>query len=268
MSYTLPLLFALCLFASLWPVSLWRRDASIVDHVWAPGLLAQVLIAVAITEGSGSRRWMLITLLAVWAGRLGFVLTRRRLRERREDRRYTALRSAWGEGFWWKSFFIVFLTQALIQWGLAVTVIAGIGAADMPFGPVAVIGLAIALAGLTLETIADRQLDAFKRSTPGEALCDTGLRAWMRHPNYSGEILFWTGIGLVVAGADPLMALVAPCLVTVLLTKVSGAPILDERLGESRAGYAHYRRRVPAFIPDISVFKSIRDPGSDRAGDA
>jgi steroid 5-alpha reductase family enzyme len=54
-------------------------------------------------------------------------------------------------------------------------------------------GLAIAALGLMLEAAADVQKSAFKRANGADAPIMTGLYARVRHPNYLGEVIFWTG---------------------------------------------------------------------------
>ncbi len=251
---------ALAGFVALWGLSLRWRDASVVDFWWGPGFLAQVLVADALADGPLSDRGLLVgVLVGAWAVRLGVVLGRRRIAEGHEDPRYAALRAAWDPGFWWKSLFLVFLLQAVLQSVIAWGPIAAALAPATAIGALGMIGVVLAMAGLGLETVADAQLDAFKRrAAPGD-LCDTGLRAHIRHPNYAGEILFWAGVALLALEAGAWIGLVGAALVAALLTSVSGAPVLDDRLGATRPGWRAYRARVPAFVPALG-----RTGGRDR----
>jgi steroid 5-alpha reductase family enzyme len=54
-------------------------------------------------------------------------------------------------------------------------------------------GLALAALGLMLEAAADEQKSAFKRANGADAPIMTGLYTHVRHPNYLGEVIFWTG---------------------------------------------------------------------------
>ena len=107
--------FALSLgvFLALWPVSVVLRDVSIVDAWWGPGFLAAALVAWP--GGTDARTLLLLGLVGFWALRLGAVMIRRRLRHGAEDSRYQMIRKSWGPAFWWKSFFIVFLLQGVLQ---------------------------------------------------------------------------------------------------------------------------------------------------------
>lgn len=239
-------------FLLLWAVSVPLKDSSVVDFWWGPGFLAQLAaVAWAVPEALDPRAWLLIGLVGLWSVRLGVVLGRRRLVEGHEDPRYQSLRAAWEPGFWWRSLGIVFVLQAVLQLLVAVGPISGMLAPSVPIGAIGVIGAVLAMAGFALEAKADAELDAFKRSAPHGALLTSGLRAHMRHPNYLGEILFWAGIALVALEAGAWAGLISPLAMTLFLTLLSGAPMLDERLTATRPGYAAYRARVPGFLPGL-----------------
>ena len=239
-------------FLALWPVSLALRDVGVVDAWWGPGFGAA---AIVVWWGAGmpadARAIILLALILIWSLRLGIVMVRRWFRHKEEDRRYRMIRRAWGASFWWKSLFIVFILQGVLQWLVVLGPLSGMIAAPAPLGPLVIVGSLIALTGLVLETTADAQLDAFKRNASQEALLTSGLRKHVRHPNYSGEIIFWWGVWLIAAPVAPWWAVLSPILLTVLLVKVSGAPILAETLGKSRSEFAGYAELTPAFIPRL-----------------
>lgn len=258
-----PLLAALACFLALWPISVRLHDVSIVDFVWAPGFAVQLSLAIWLFDRIGARGVLIALLVAIWVLRLSFTLIRRRLREGHEDPRYSDIRQSWGPAFWWKSIFIVFGLQAIIQWAIAVGAIAGAVAPDQSIGVLAIAGATIALAGIAIETIADWQLDRFRRGNAPGSLMTNGLRYYIRHPNYAGDIAFWAGIGLIGLDGGAWLALVSPVLIAILLIKVSGAPILDERMAATRATYADYRRNTPAFLPSLAMLRRRR---ADVAG--
>lgn len=251
MHYWTPLATSLLLFAALWPFSIKRRDVSIVDFAWGPGFAIQLIVAVLVLDGTGPVGWLVTGLVTVWSLRLAVTLIGRRVREGIEDPRYTDMRESWGPGFWWNSLFIVFLLQALLQWMIAIGPISILPVPNQAIGLLALLGTGIAIIGLAIETRADIELDRFKRKAGPGSLMTEGLRAYVRHPNYSGEIIFWTGIAMVGVGAGSPWALISPVLITVFLVGVSGAPLIDERLGQTRPDYAAYRARTPAFLPRL-----------------
>lgn len=255
--FIIPLLVALIAFAAIWPVSVRRTDASLVDLAWAPGFAIQVMIAALLLHAVGPIGWLLVGLVTIWSARLGYVLIRRRVREGREDARYTIVRNAWGPAFWWKSFFIVFVLQAVLQWLIALGPISGVVTAQGSIDGISILGTCVAIAGLLLEARADQELDAFKSGSKSNGLLVTGLRRHVRHPNYMGEIIFWLGIGVICVSAGAWLGLISPVLITLFLVFVSGAPLLDERLGATRPEYASYKAQVPAFLPRLTRERNV-----------
>jgi steroid 5-alpha reductase family enzyme len=80
---------------------------------------------------------------------------------------------------------------------------------------------------------------------------DRGLWRYTRHPNYFGDATAWWGLGLVAlgAGVGALWGLLGPILDTLLLTRVSGKPMLERDIEERRPGYRDYVERTSGFIP-------------------
>lgn len=227
----------------LWLLSLRLKDASIVDVSWAPGFAA---VAWA-TASTGPRAWLVLTLATIWALRLGLHIY---LRHRGEDPRYAALRAKAGARWWWQSLFQVFLLQGALIWIISAPLQVAVGAAR-PLSLFDAAGAAIAVCGLIVEALADRQLTRF-RAEPTNAgkVMDRGLWAWSRHPNYFGDALMWWGFFLIgMAAAPHWWLIVSPVLMTVLLLRVSGVSLLEETIAERRPAYADYIRRTSAFIP-------------------
>ena len=84
-----------------------------------------------------------------------------------------------------------------------------------------------------------------------------GLWSISRHPNYLGEIMLWSGIALLgvpcFSGLEG-VAWVSPVFVYILLTKVSGVPILDRRAMEKWGddpSYLLYRENTPEIMPRL-----------------
>jgi steroid 5-alpha reductase family enzyme len=121
------------------------------------------------------------------------------------------------------------------------------------------IGLVIMVAGLLLESLADRQKSAYKQRQP-DRFCDTGLYAWVRCPNYLGEITFWIGVWISGLAAYAglwqwLMALIGVvCIVLIML----GSTKRLERKQSERYGdqleFQRYTQTVPILIPFVPVY--------------
>ena len=119
-----------------------------------------------------------------------------------------------------------------------------------------VVGLSIWLLGFGVEVIADNQKSAFNKDPDNQGKwIDSGLWSYSRHPNYLGEILLWTGIacfGVPCFTGLERVAWISPVFVFLLLTKLSGIPILDKRALEKWGDdeeYQTYRENTPALLP-------------------
>ena len=122
--------------------------------------------------------------------------------------------------------------------------------------PLAALGVTLWGAGFAIEVVADAQKRAFRADPANRGrFITTGLWAWSRHPNYFGEITLWVGIAVIAAPALSgwqYLTLVSPLFVTLLLTKVSGIPLLEAR-GRRNWGddpdYRDHLARTPVLVP-------------------
>ena len=93
-------------------------------------------------------------------------------------------------------------------------------------------------------------MEQFRRNPANKGkVIDVGLWRYTRHPNYFGDACVWWGIFLIAAERWPgVLTGYAPILMTLLLTKGSGARILEKHMSK-RAGWAEYAARTSAFFP-------------------
>ena len=120
------------------------------------------------------------------------------------------------------------------------------------------IGVALWVIGFLIEVIADRQKTQFRNDPANkERFIQSGLWSKSRHPNYFGEIVLWLGITLIaipVLQGWQWIALISPVFVTLLLTRVSGIPMLEakaeKKWGEEEA-YQDYKKNTPVLIPKL-----------------
>jgi steroid 5-alpha reductase family enzyme len=131
-----------------------------------------------------------------------------------------------------------------------------------PLGIWDFVALIIWVLGFSIEVIADSQKTKFNMiaENKGKWIQD-GLWSMSRHPNYFGEILVWTGIaffGISCFSGLEMISWISPIFVYLLLTKISGIPILDRRALEKwgkNPDYLSYRDKTPQLIPKLSLFK-------------
>jgi steroid 5-alpha reductase family enzyme len=193
---------AVC-FTALWLIALWLQDVSFVDVWWALGMVLMAWTTLLLQEERGPHAIALVGLCTAWGLRLGLYLFWR-WRAYGPDRRYLALIGRAGAERGWSfakaSLMLVFAFQAPMQLVVALPVILGQAPAPHALGPVAWIGVAIAIVGIGLESLADFQLVRF-RAGPDAAdkVLDSGVWRYSRHPNYFGDACVWWGLFLIAA---------------------------------------------------------------------
>lgn len=241
---------ALLLMSAVWLGSLRYQDASLVDRFWGFGFIVVVLVYQALL-GFPGYGWLVVVLVTLWGARLSLHLTWRNWGHG-EDARYRAMREAGGPQWPQQSLFTVFWLQGLILWIIAAPLFHAIafGSLEAWLSPWAMLGIAVFFIGFLYETVADTQLLMFKSDPDNRGrVFDQGLWRFSRHPNYFGEILVWWGLWGLAVAAGGWWTVFAPLLVTGLLARVSGVPLLEKRMRETRPEYAEYAARTNALIP-------------------
>jgi steroid 5-alpha reductase family enzyme len=231
-----------------WLLSLPLRDVSIVDVIWGVGFVVVGWVSFLVADGDGTRRLVTALLVTVWGLRLAGYIGRRKLRHPGEDPRYGAWREKWGARFPLVSLVMVFLFQGVLVWivGLALM---GSAASTDGLGVLAFAGIALWAVGLFFEAVGDAQMTAFKADPANKGtVMDRGLWRYTRHPNYFGDACVWWGLYLVALDGGAWWSLVAPLVMTTLLTRVSGKDHLERSMAK-RPGYAEYVERTSGFVP-------------------
>ena len=232
----------------LWLISLRLKDASIVDLFWGPGFAIAAMTYYLVDGRYPNRGTLVLGLVTLWATRLGYHLYVRNRREG-EDPRYAAMREARGKQFPLISLFTIFWFQAFLLWVISSPILASI-ASQASLGFFDFLGTIVFLIGLTIESVADNQLARFRAAPANRGrVLDIGLWRYSRHPNYFGEVVLWWGLYLLAVGAGAFWAIVSPALITLLLLRFSGVPLLEDGLRASRTGYSEYIKRTSSFVP-------------------
>ena len=246
--YALGLGALLIAAAATWLVSVAKRDVSIVDVLWAPFFVLAALVYAWPLSVITPRGALVLALVTLWALRLSVHIAVRSAGAG-EDYRYREIRRRNEPNFALKSFHLVFGLQAMLAWLVSLPLLAALRGVA-PLGALDAFGLALALAGLLLESVADLQLVRFKREPKNRGrVLDRGLWRYSRHPNYFGECCVWWGLGCIGIAAGGWWSLASPLLMTWLLLRVSGVALLEQTIADRRPAYADYIRRTSAFVP-------------------
>ncbi len=207
-------------------------------------------LAVLLSPDVDARSILLLVLVVIWAARLASFLFRR-IRKAGKDERFDAIKT---------SFFRFLLTWTLQGLWVSMTLAAALAAITTlereSLGPFEILGLLIWVAGFAVEAAADWQKSRFKADPANEGtFIRAGLWSWSRHPNYFGEIVLWVGVALIavpVLHGWQWVTLVSPVFVTLLLTRVSGVPLLEKKADATWGGrddYEAYKARTPVLVP-------------------
>lgn len=244
-------------------VSLYKKDNSIVDVAYGIGFVLVAWSTLIYFTAYSFVPLLLSSVITVWGLRLSVRIYKRN-KGKPEDFRYKKWRDTW---VWFKtrSFFQIYVLQGAIILAIsAVSIItnATFNTAPQSFtalqGVFVIAGICIWAIGFYFEAIGDYQLDRFikgqkeaqaKGEVPTTTIMMTGLWSLTRHPNYFGEVSMWWGLWIItLVGPFGIYAIVSPLVITYLLLKVSGIPMLEKKY-EGNQEYMAYQQKTNAFFP-------------------
>ena len=212
--------------------------------------IAVAVVALLLSSEVDARSVLLVAMVVIWATRLGSYLFLR-IRKAGADSRFDEIKPS----------FPRFLSTWTLQ-GLWVTLtlsaaLAAITATErVSLGTVTAIGIVVWVVGIGLEATADAQKSRFRGDPANRGrFIHSGLWSWSRHPNYFGEILLWVGVAIValpVLRGWQWVTLISPVFVFLLLTRVSGVPLLEKSADKRWGGepdYEAYKARTSILLP-------------------
>jgi steroid 5-alpha reductase family enzyme len=248
--YFLGLLVITLLMIAVWIVSVFMKNASIVDPLWGSIYVVAAVVYFLTTEGYEPRKLIVAGLVAIWGIRLTIYLLLRSI-GKGEDFRYQNFRKNYGpERYWWVSLFQVFLLQGTIAWLVSSNLLGGMYPAGRELNWLDWIGMVVWITGFVFEAGGDFQMARFKSKPENKGkLMDRGFWRYTRHPNYFGDALIWWGFASFSAANGFYLPLLGAVLMTFLLLRVSGVSMLERTLKTSKPGYEEYIKRTPAFFP-------------------
>ena len=234
-----------------------RQTEKFFDLTGSLTYISITIIALLLSTAVDARAVLVGALVIIWALRLGTFLFRRSRKAGRDDR-FDEI----------KPDFFRFLNVWTIQ-GLWVTFTAAAALVTITtanrkeLDVFALVGLLLWLVGFTVEVTADAQKSRFNADPQNKGkFIHTGLWSRSRHPNYFGEIVLWLGIAVIalpVLHGWQWIALISPVFVTLLLTRVSGIPLLEKKAGQKWGGqvdYEAYKKTTPVLIPRLGSKKN------------
>lgn len=231
------------------------RTERFFDATGSATFILVTLGVLLLSPSPDARSVALAVMVIAWAARLGSFLFVRIHRSGSDDRfdeikvhPLSFLRVWIMQGLW------VSITAAA-AWIAIATAPADRAAFDVFAG----IGIALWLIGMAIEVVADVQKTAFKADPANRGrFIQSGLWSRSRHPNYFGEILAWVGVAIVAAPVFDgwqWIGLLSPIFVVLLLTRVSGVPLLEKKADKrwgGEADYEAYKTATPVLVPRLT----------------
>lgn len=199
-----------------------------------------------------ARSILLAALVIVWAIRLGTFLFSR-IQKAGKDDRFDEIKPDFFR------FLNVWTIQGLwITFTAAAALVAITSATRKELDAFAIVGALVWIIGFAIEVTADSQKSRFNADPSNKGkFIRTGLWSRSRHPNYFGEIVLWIGIAIIaipVLQGWQWVAMISPLFVTLLLTRVSGIPLLEKKADKKwggQADYEEYKKNTPVLIPRL-----------------
>jgi steroid 5-alpha reductase family enzyme len=238
------------LFFLVWMLSVRVRNYALLDVAFSYGLLPLIGLYAGMGSAIGPRFVAFSLVAAVWSLRLGTHILRRVLRHHpEEDIRYRSLRERWN-GPW--MFLLFFELQAALVVLFSLPVLLSAFESNSEVRLLEWVGLGISLVGVAGESLADYQMELFKRRDGvRESVCEVGLWRYSRHPNYFFESLVWVGFW-VASLQMPLgwVTILCPGAMLYFILRVTGIPLTEEYAVKTKGeAYRAYQRSTSAFVP-------------------
>lgn len=249
--YIRGLIPVLSFFALTWVISVFLKNASIVDIIWGPGFVLIAWFFFLQTGPTTSRETLVLALITLWGIRLAIYLFWRNS-GKDEDYRYRDFRNHYGpKRYWWVSFFQVFMLQGLLVWIISAPLLAVMYfSTHNSFNWIDWIALFFWITGFSFEAGGDLQMARFKANPENKGkVLQTGFWKYTRHPNYFGDAMVWWGFALFSIAAGSFLPVLSVVLMTWLLLRVSGVSLLEKTLKHKKPGYIEYVKKTSSFIP-------------------
>jgi steroid 5-alpha reductase family enzyme len=229
-----------------------RQTEKFFDLTGSLTYISVITIGLLLSTAIDGRAVLLWALVVIWAIRLGTFLFRR-IRKAGKDDRFDELKPSFIR------FLNVWTIQALwVTFTMAAALVAITTTTRRGLDVFTVIGFLVWVFGFAFEVIADSQKDRFAADPDNKGkFIQTGLWSHSRHPNYFGEITLWVGVAVIalpVLQGWQWVALISPLFVALLLTRVSGVPLLEAKADKKWGGqedYEAYKKKTPVLIPKL-----------------
>ncbi len=233
----------------VWFFGLLFRNASMYDPYWSVAPIVLIIFYILNSGRLGVIGILYISVLSFWGVRLTMNWIIGWSGMTQQDWRYTMLHEKNKKLWFITNFFginmmpTLFVFAGMVPAYYAVTDGAGINAATL-------LGAAVCAGAVVLQIFSDAQMRSFRKDPANKGRnIETGLWKYSRHPNYLGEVSMWWGVWIMQISVLPhtWWTVFAPVAMTLLFVFIS-IPMMENRLLESKQGYAEYKKATSMLM--------------------
>ena len=230
-------------------VSVAYADVSVYDPYWsvAPPVM---FLAAMIKYGFWTvNAFILLALILLWAFRLTANWLKTYKGVGHEDWRYAMYRQKYPPVLFQIINFIglQFVPTIVVYAGL----VSGLFAMQSAtFAPLSLIGAAVMVGAVFLAFLSDSAIHAFLKQHKGEGkTCNISVWKYSRHPNYLGEMSFWTGLYLYFVAVCPQIWYKGLGFLTIIALFLSvSIPMMEKHNMARRVDYAEYKASTSMLL--------------------
>lgn len=231
-------------------VSVFLSDVSVYDPYWSVAPPAMLLANIQKYRLTNVNAVLLLILVSIWSLRLtvNWYITYKGIGC--EDWRYAQYRKRLSPlPFQLISFFGLHFVPTVVVYGGMVSALYAMR--EERFALLSLAGVVIMLAAVALEHVSDWTIHRFLREHGQEKrTCNVSVWSRSRHPNYLGEMLFWTGMYVYFVALCPQIWYKGLGFLSIIaLFLLVSIPMMEKHNLERRPDYARYRERTPMLVP-------------------
>lgn len=231
--------------AVLFIFSIIFKDVSIYDPYWSVAPFVMVLLNMIRYNLWNINSVILLVVITIWSIRLTFNWYSTYKGLGNEDWRYAMYREKHGPVmFQLISFTGLHFVPTIVVYAGFISALFAIQKEE--FKIFSVFGVVIMLCAVFLEFLSDRAIHKFLRETKGQRkTCNISVWKYSRHPNYLGEMSFWTGLFIYFIALCPSdwYKGLGFLLIIALFFSVS-IPMMEKHNLERRSDYQDYKEKT------------------------
>ena len=235
--------------ALIFAASVFFSDVSVYDPYWSvapPVMAAANMVRYSLYNVNS---YIMIAMVCIWSARLtaNWYYTYRGLGH--EDWRYSMYRE--------KCSPVVFQLLSLVGFHFVPTAVVYAGLVsgllsmrEERFSVLSLVGIAVMAGAVMLEHVSDTAIHRFIRENSSvKRTCDVSVWKYSRHPNYLGEMSFWTGMFIYYATLCPGRWYLGLEFITIIMLFLTvSVPMMERHNLERRSDYADYMKRTSAVL--------------------